>query len=549
MKILDPTPLPFDLAEWRKQPYQIRIKMLCQAWATQGFGAPIGAYIFYLLKILIYIGGWFFFCSMSDNLGGPSSFTAWYFEPEALAKALAWSIVYEVLGLGCGSGPLTGRYNPPIGAFLHYLRPGTIKLPLFPGIPLLGGDKRRWLEVVLYIGVISALVLFLFHTGINTAYIYYAIGGIVLLTLSDKTTFLASRGEHYIIALICFLFPADMLAGNKLVWLAIWIWAATSKLNHHFPAVVAVMISNHGIIRWEWLKKQVYKNYPNDLNPSRFTQFLAHTGTVWEYTFPLLLLFGDGGTLTFVALMMMLAFHTFITSSIPMGVPLEWNVIMVYGAFVLFGAHYNIWAFSIESPLLISLLVTTLLVLPILGNLFPRFFSFLVSMRYYAGNWAYSIWLFKGDVEEKMDQYITKAAPILSKQIEPFYDELTSYSLLQKVATFRAMHLHGRAFHNLVEKAVDNVESYVWRDGENVAGLCLGWNFGEGHLHDEQLLSSIQKRCSFKSGELRCIMVESQPFGRPYHDWRIVDAKDGQLSSGRIQVSELLKRQPWPAST
>ena len=33
-----------------------------------------------------------------------------------------------------------------------------------------------------------------------------------------------------------------------------------------------------------------------------------------------------------LALGVMLVFHLFITSSIPMGVPIEWNVIMVYGA-------------------------------------------------------------------------------------------------------------------------------------------------------------------------------------------------------------------------
>jgi hypothetical protein len=61
---------------------------------------------------------------------------------------------------------------------------------------------------------------------------------------------------------------------------------------------------------------------------------MAHAGTVVEYTFPVVLLLSDGGTPTTVALVVMVVFHTFITSSIPMGVPIEWNVIMVYGGFV-----------------------------------------------------------------------------------------------------------------------------------------------------------------------------------------------------------------------
>ena len=51
-------------------------------------------------------------------------------------------MAFENLGLGCGSGPLTGRYRPPVGGALYFCRPGTTKVPLFPGIPIFGGYKR-----------------------------------------------------------------------------------------------------------------------------------------------------------------------------------------------------------------------------------------------------------------------------------------------------------------------------------------------------------------------------------------------------------------------
>ena len=44
-----------------------------------------------------------------------------------------------------------------------------------------------------------------------------------------------------------------------------------------------------------------------------------------------------------------------------------------------------------------------LLLLPLLGNLVPSRVSFLVAMRYYAGNWAWNAWLFRGDSHEKLD--------------------------------------------------------------------------------------------------------------------------------------------------
>ncbi|NRB54105.1 MAG: DUF3556 domain-containing protein, partial [Saprospiraceae bacterium] len=455
---------------------------------------------------------------------------------------------FEILGLGCGSGALTGRYMPPFGGFLYWLRPGTIKLPFFPKAPLIGGDTRNLLDVLLYLGFLVVLIMALIAPEITIAHVLPIVVLLPILGVIDKTLYLAARSEHYLIALACFLFPPDTLAGLKIVWLAIWWGAATSKLNLHFPGVVDVMISNHAVLRSKWLRKKLYKDYPKDLRPSTLSAVLAHLGTATEYIFPLVLLMSTGGEVTTATLIVMFGFHLYITSSIPMGVPLEWNVIMVYGAFVLFGAHADVWAFSVQDPMLIAILAGSLLLLPILGNLFPERISFLLSMRYYAGNWAYSAWLFKGDAEEKLDDHIKKVSQTVGKQLDGFYEKSVSELLISKVIAFRHMHLHGRALHELLPKAVDDIEEYTYRDGELVAGVVLGWNFGDGHLHGTQLLSSIQQRCQFESGELRCVMVESQPLFKPYMAWKIVDAKDGVIETGKANVKALLEEQPWPTS-
>lgn len=550
LKILAPKPLPYTYEEWSVKPFPERVQMLCKAWAIQGYGAPISTYFFYLLKIGLYIAGWLFFCGFSKILGDLASIANWWYLPEALLRFVLWSMLFEVLGLGCGSGPLTARYFPPFGGFLHFAKLGTIKLPLFPKFHLIIGDNRNWIDVLLY----TALLFFLIRALITEIITVNTILPIVLLLpvigLLDKTIFLAARAEHYLIALVCFLFPGEEIAATKIVWLAIWWGAATSKLNQHFPSVVCVMISNHAVLQWQWLRKKLYKQYPKDLRPGILAKVLAHLGTLVEYTFPLLLIFGTGGQLTLIGLGVMFFFHLYITSSIPMGVPLEWNVVMVYGAFVLFGFHAEVWLFDIHSPLLISLLAISLLIIPLIGNLFPRWISFLLSMRYYAGNWAYSIWLFKGDSEKKLDTQLIKSSATVLQQLDLFYDQQTAKSLVSKVIAFRSMHLHGRALQVLLPKAIDNIEDYTWRDGELIAGVALGWNFGEGHLHDEQLLEAIQKRCNYASGDLRCIFVESQPFGRPYMDWRIVDAKDGQLETGQVMIKDLKALQPYfPSSS
>ena len=66
--------------------------------------------------------------------------------------------------------------------------------------------------------------------------------------------------------------------------------------------------------------------------------------------------------------------------------------------------------------------------------------------------------------------------------------------------------------------------------------MVLGWNFGDGHLNDTQLLDAVQAQCGFEPGEVRVVMVESQPlFGRGMH-WKIVDAATGVLDEGETDA-------------
>lgn len=546
MALLNPVPPPYDIREWEKKPFPERVKMVCQAWALQGYGTPWPIYIVYILKIVLYVWIWSFFCSFTAGLGDLGSFGSWYYEPIAFQKAVLWSMAFEGLGLGCGSGPLTGRYNPPFGGALYFCRPGTTKVPLFAGLPIFGSYRRSMLDVALYVAHMGFLFRALMAPELRVELIVPTLVLLPLLGLTDKTIFLASRAEHYYTALVCFMFADDWLAGSKWVWVGIWMWAATSKLNHHFPSVVAVMQSNSPLTQLGPIRKLLYRRFPDDLRPSRLAQLMAHTGTVVELTFPVVLILSEGGTTTTVALVVMLLFHSFITSSIPMGVPIEWNVIMVYGAFVLFGHYADVSAFTISSPLLVAYLAFALIAVPLFGNLVPSRASFLCSMRYYAGNWAYSVWLFKGDSSKKLDDHLIKWAPRLPDQLEGMLDEEQIIGSISKVLGFRAMHLHGRCLQFLVPKAVDDIDEYEYLDGELVAGIVIGWNFGEGHLHNMQLLKAIQEQCHFEEGELRCIFVESQPMGQGTHAWTIADAATGVRESGKIRVKDLLQLQPWP---
>jgi hypothetical protein len=529
---LRPTPTPYDPLAWVTWPLARRGREACQAWALDGYGTPLLIYMVYVLKVGAYVGGWWWFCSFTPGID-PLDFIA--FE-----KAILWSMLFEGLGLGCGSGPLTGRYVPPIGGFLHWLRPGTLRLPLSGR-----GRRRGWLEVALYAALIVLLVRALVAAAPGRDELVPIAVLVPVLGVVDRTIFLALRAEHYWVTIVCLCVAGDAIAGAKAVQLALWFWAGVSKLNHHFPTVVCVMTSNSPFTRFAWLRKLMYRAYPDDLRPSSLAVVMSHMGTALELGVPLVLVWASGSWLI-VGLVMMCLLHTFITSNVPMGVPIEWNVMVVYGGFVLFGQHPGVHAWDVGAGLGVFLVVM-LVIVPLVGNLWPKRVSFLLAMRYYAGNWPYSVWLFRGESYRKLDR-LTKAAPWIHDQLARFYDRATSIGLVGKVMAFRLMHLQGRALPVLIPRAGVPLEECEYLDGEIVAGLALGWNFGDGHLHDERFIAAIQAECAFEPGEARVILVESQPLGRATMAYRIVDVATGELERGELDVRELREHQPWEAS-
>jgi hypothetical protein len=307
-----------------------------------------------------------------------------------------------------------------------------------------------------------------------------------------------------------------------------------------------VMTSNHPILQPKWLRKRVYADFPNDVRPAGPTTALAHFGTLLEMLVPVVLAFAVGGWPLAIGLAGMCGLHFFIFSNMPMAVPLEWNVMAVYGGFALFYVHPEVSFWEISSIPVALVLFASLVVVPLLGNLFPERFSFLVSMRYYAGNWPYSVWLFRGDSAKKM-QALTMPAPWVYAQLEHLYTPHDARSIVSKVLGFRMMHLQGRALSELLPKTVDDLAAYDYYDGEIVCGLVLGWNFGDGHLSNERLLSIVQERCGFDEGELRVLCVEAQPMLKGTMAYRIYDAKRGLMEQGKVDVNAMRERQPWDA--
>jgi hypothetical protein len=562
MGLISPRLPDLDYEEWERKPLMQRIKPMAQDWAEGGFGTPDAVLVLYVVKIALYAFGAAAITALTPGIGSLGDIGDWWTEPIFFQKVVVFTLLFEVLGLGCGFGPLTLRFLPPVGAPLHWLRPGTIRLPPWPArVPLTAGTTRSMTDVALYVAVVAAALWLLLSPGQGESVgsvgtidpwrflpLFAALG---LIGLRDKTIFLAARTEVYGTLALMFLFSgADLVVGVKFLIVLIWWGAAFSKLNQHFPHVVAVMMSNSPILRVKALKRRFHRDFPEDLRPGRLSENLAHGGTVIEFGVPLVLLLSNGGWPTYVAAVVMICFHLQILTSLPMGVPLEWNVFMIFAIGFLFVDKADVSAGDMSHPVLVFAIVLAAGAVVVTGNFFPKQFSFLPSMRYYAGNWATSLWCLTPEAVAKLDGSVNKVARLPSAQLETLYDAEMATLLSHKVFAFRSMHTHGRALFALIPRACgedrDVVTSrYAIHDGEFVAGIALGWNFGEGHLHNEQLVEALQERCGFEPGEVRVVMLESQRFLDPRQEYRIVDGATGEIERGVVKVADMLERQPW----
>jgi transmembrane protein DUF3556 len=558
MGFLQPSPPPFDLETWKRQPFLTRLKANAQDWAVNGFGTPGIVYVLYIVKLTIFLVGAFILIgATTPGFGGLGDFSDWWSEPIVFQKFAVWTLVWEILGLGSGSMMLALRFKPPIGGVLYWLRPGTVRLPPWPDkVPLTEGFRRTAFDVALYAAVLAVGIFLFVSDGdpegirLDTTWIAVLLGLIALLGFRDKVPFLASRPEVYGFVLLVSLFPLDeVIPGWQFVFFFIWWGAAASKLNHHFPFVIQVMISNTPWNRSRKFKSKMYRDYPNDLRPSGRAALGAHLGTAWEFGMPLLLIVSNGGTIGTIALIGMLMFHAHIFSTFAMGVPMEWNLFMLFGLCFLFGEYGDYPLGNLDHPLLWVLLILIGVVMPVVGNLRPDKISFLPAMRYYAGNWATTMWLFRKDTgtEERFDREIYKVAPIAVEQLAQSYDVETANYILEKGLAFRAIHSHGRALNALFARAAAprDVDDYLVREGEVISGIVTGWNFGDGHFHHEQLLDAVREQVRFEPGELRVVMLESQPAHIQKQHYRIHDAATGLVEEGWIKVRDMIERGPW----
>jgi hypothetical protein len=548
---------PVDPATFMQTPYRERTKTLARHWAEYGFGAPNITALIYIFKLIFFYAlGGALVATLTSRLD-PLHPAAWWDDPIVYQKLVLWTVLLECLGLAGSWGPLAGHFKPMTGGFRYYGRVHTIRLPPWPGrVPLTAGDDRTPADVGLYALLLASLVVALALPGddaglVRPAAIVPIIVLLVVLGLRDKVVFIAARGEQYLPALIFFaFFPfTDMIVAGKLLIVSVWVGAAVSKLGRHFANVIPPMVSNTPWLPSKAIKRMHYRNFPEDLRPSERAVGLAHAGgTFVELVTPLILLFSHNPVVTACAVALMIGFHLFIISTFPLAVPLEWNALFMYIAAFLFLGYPAGDGYGLEdmNPILLVLTLGGLLFFPVLGNLRPDLVSFLPSMRQYSGNWATSMWALAPGAEAKLNERLVKAAPMQKDQLAAIYGEDEAEVVMAQPLAWRAMHSQGRGLNSVMMRQLgDDIDTYTLREGEFCCNAVVGFNFGDGHLHDHKLIRAIQRRCGFAPGEFIVVWAESEPVGSGRQRYLVIDAAVGIVERGCWVVADAIAQQPW----
>lgn len=570
MGLMTETLPPIEPRALKELPHLERLKLLTRHWVEYGFGAPKITAVIYIVKLVFFYAlGGVLVATLTSGID-PFDPAAWWDEPLVWQKLVLWTVLLECIGIAGSWGPLAGHFKPFTAGFRHYGRPGTIRMPPWPGkVPFTRGDERTVVDAALYVALLAAIVVALVApsaddsdltalVGANeglvaTAAIVPIIALLAVLGLRDKVLFLAARGEQYLPALIFFaFFPfVDMIVAAKLLIVTVWVGAAFSKFGRHFSNVIPPMVSNTPWMFVKAIKRLHYRNFPDDLRPSERAVGLAHIGgTFVEMVVPVILLFSQDETVTAIGVVMMLGFHTFIISTFPLAVPLEWNLIFMYIAAFLFLGFPNHEGFGLADmdPVLLVVTVAGLLFFPVLGNLRPDLVSFLPAMRQYAGNWASAMWALAPGAEQKLNDGIKKAALMQIDQLTEMYDGDRDKAgmVLTMPLAWRSMHSQGRGLNSvMINQLGADYDRYDLREAEFSCNAIVGFNFGCGHLHDHRLIEAIQKRCGFEPGELIVVWVESEPFGSGRQQYWVMDAAIGIVERGSWAVKDAVSEQPW----
>ena len=227
--------------------------------------------------------------------------------------------------------------------------------------------------------------------------------------------------------------------------------------------------------------------------------------------------------------------------------PLEWNVLFIYITAFLFLGYPNDEGYGLGDmdPVLLALTVAGLLFFPVLGNLRPDLVSFLpvdAPVRGQLGDRRCG--RSRPGAEAKLDEHIVKPAPRCRRTSSPRSTApRRPRSCMQQTLGWRSLHSQGRGLNSvMINQLGDDIDTYTLREAEFACNAIIGFNFGDGHLHNDTLIEAIQKRCHFAPGEFIVVWVESEPVGNGRQQYWVMDAAVGIVERGSWAVEGRRRR-------
>jgi Transmembrane protein of unknown function (DUF3556) len=78
---------------------------------------------------------------------------------------------------------------------------------------------------------------------------------------------------------------------------------------------------------------------------------------------------------------------------------------------------------------------------------------------------------------------------------EPEWADVT----MQQVIAWRAMHSQGGGLFSLLLRHLPDIDTRTVREGELVCNSLVGFNFGDGHLHNHDLIKAVQAQARVRA--------------------------------------------------
>jgi Transmembrane protein of unknown function (DUF3556) len=131
-------------------------------------------------------------------------------------------------------------------------------------------------------------------------------------------------------------------------------------------------------------------------------------------------------------------------------------------------------------------------------------------------------------------------------QLSAVYGEREAEVVMHQMLGWRSLHSQGRGLNSvMINQLDDDIDRYTLREAEFSFNAIVGFNFGDGHLHNGTLIEAIQRRCRFQPGEFIVVWVESEPVGSGRQQYWVMDAAVGVVERGSWSVADAVSELPW----